>query len=97
MKPTKNRRGFECQRRHISALFPDQERRGKTFSATVRARTVNGYDDLLLSTTEVRDEGRETRKSLYEVDEKVSGGLPNISCVDPIVLLTELHCSHVAW
>ena len=65
-------RGFESHRLHISAFFPGKAKRipGNVF-ASVRAGDVNGYDSLPLSTTVVRGEGREPRRSLllYEVGE----------------------------
>ena len=50
-------------RLHISAFFREKQNGNNVFSS-VRAGDVNGYDSLLLSTTVVRGEGRETRRSL---------------------------------
>ena len=45
-------------------FFSGRRKKGNNVFASVRAGDVNGYDSLLLSTTVVRDEGREPRRSL---------------------------------
>ena len=48
---------------YISAFFREKHKGNNVF-ASMRAGDVNGYDSLLLSTTVVRGEGREPRRSL---------------------------------
>ena len=45
-------------------LFFGKSKKEITYFASVRAGDVNGYDSLTLSTTVVRGEGKEPRRSL---------------------------------
>ena len=71
-------------------IFPfySGRKREITFFANVRAGDVNGYDSLLLSTTVVRGEGKEPRRSLLRSRWESTGGLANIYFVGYVALPT---------
>ena len=71
--------------------------RGNNVFASVRAGDVNGYDSLPLSTTVVRGEGREPRRSLLRSRSESIGGLTNISFVGYIELPTEPRSHVTTW
>ena len=74
--------------RTIQSKKQKKQKKGNNVFASVRAGDVNGYDSLPLSTTVMRDEGREPRRSLLRNRLESSGGLPNISFVGYIKLST---------
>ena len=74
----------------VFPLFFGEKQNGKNVFASVRAEGVNGYYSLLLSTTVVRGEGREPRRSLLRNRRESTGGLANIAFVGDIELPTDL-------
>ena len=78
----------------VFPLFFGEKQNGKNVFASVRAEGVNGYYSLLLSTTVVRGEGREPRRSLLRNRRESTGGLANIAFVGDIELPTDLPSRH---